>query len=202
MVLWLRMCSKNGRIYHFLWRLCMRNINCKWKAAKYIYWQNILRQMWNYHIIVVVFSCIFRRGVLDTTLCDKVCQWRAAGWWFSPGTLVFSTNKIDCHSWNIVESGIKHHNPNPNPYIFCAIESYHKNLPLKHKTLHVLDNFITLCLHGGNFRLNCVLLKYPKISFTRKVLNIFIQPVNSKISLTMYGIQYYRILFVNFFKFW
>jgi len=32
-----------------------------------------------------------RRGVLDTTLCDKVCQW------FSPGTPVSSTNKTDRH---------------------------------------------------------------------------------------------------------
>jgi hypothetical protein len=30
----------------------------------------------------------FRSGVLDTTLCDKVCQW------LSPGT---STNKTDRH---------------------------------------------------------------------------------------------------------
>jgi hypothetical protein len=37
------------------------------------------------------------RGVLDTTLCDKVCQWLATGWWFSPGTPVSSTNKTDCH---------------------------------------------------------------------------------------------------------
>ena len=39
------------------------------------------------------YSCEFEarswRGVLDTTLCDKVCQW------FSPGTPVSSTNKID-----------------------------------------------------------------------------------------------------------
>jgi hypothetical protein len=35
--------------------------------------------------------------VLDTTLCDKVCQWLATGRWFSPGTLVPSTNKSDCH---------------------------------------------------------------------------------------------------------
>ena len=34
-----------------------------------------------------------RRGVLDTTLCDKV----AAGLWFSPGTPVSSTNKTDYH---------------------------------------------------------------------------------------------------------
>ena len=35
-----------------------------------------------------------RRGVLDTTLCDKVCLWLATGQWFS---LVSSTNKTDCH---------------------------------------------------------------------------------------------------------
>jgi hypothetical protein len=34
-------------------------------------------------------------GVLDATLCDKVCQWLATGRWFSPGTLVSSTNKTD-----------------------------------------------------------------------------------------------------------
>jgi len=33
------------------------------------------------------------RGVLDATLCDKVCQWLATGWWFSPGTLVSSTTR-------------------------------------------------------------------------------------------------------------
>ena len=38
-----------------------------------------------------------RRGVLDTTLCDKVCQWLVADRWFSPGTWVSSTNKADCH---------------------------------------------------------------------------------------------------------
>jgi hypothetical protein len=32
-----------------------------------------------------------------TTLCDKVCQWLAAGHWFSPGTPVSSTNKTDRH---------------------------------------------------------------------------------------------------------
>jgi hypothetical protein len=41
------------------------------------------------------------RGVLDTTLCDKVCQWLEGGLWFSPGTPVSFTNKTDCH--NIAE---------------------------------------------------------------------------------------------------
>ena len=38
-----------------------------------------------------------RQGIVDTILCDKVCQWFATGWWFSPGTSVSSTNKTDCH---------------------------------------------------------------------------------------------------------
>jgi hypothetical protein len=38
-----------------------------------------------------------RQGVLDTTLCDKVCQWLAAGLWFSLGIPVSTTNNTDCH---------------------------------------------------------------------------------------------------------
>ena len=46
-------------------------------------------------------------------VCDKVCQWLAPGRWFSP---VSSTNKTDRHdiTENIVESGVKHDDPNPN----------------------------------------------------------------------------------------
>jgi hypothetical protein len=46
-----------------------------------------------------------RRGVLDTTLCDQVCQWLATGRWFSPDTQVSSTNKTDHH--NITEILLK-----------------------------------------------------------------------------------------------
>jgi hypothetical protein len=35
--------------------------------------------------------------VLDATLCDKVCQWLAAGRWFSPDTLLSSSIKTDRH---------------------------------------------------------------------------------------------------------
>jgi hypothetical protein len=37
------------------------------------------------------------RVVLDTTLCNEVCQWFAASLWFSPCTPVSSSNKTDCH---------------------------------------------------------------------------------------------------------
>jgi hypothetical protein len=61
----------------------------------------------------------------------KVCQWLVAGRWFSPGTPVSSTNKTDHHdiTEKNVESGIKHHNPYPNPRrglswgIQCHIDS-------------------------------------------------------------------------------
>ena len=36
-----------------------------------------------------------RWGVLDTTSCDKVCQWLTAGQRFSPCTAVSSTNKTE-----------------------------------------------------------------------------------------------------------
>ena len=44
-------------------------------------------------------------GVLDTTICDKVCQCLATGRWFSMGTLVSSINKTDHH--NITEILLK-----------------------------------------------------------------------------------------------
>ena len=50
-----------------------------------------------YHHLCCEFEPCSWQGVLDTTLCDKVCQWLAAGLWFSPGTLVSSTYKTDCH---------------------------------------------------------------------------------------------------------
>ena len=48
----------------------------------------------------VVSSNPPRRSVLDTTLCDKVCQWLTAGQWFSLGSPVSSTNKTDRHDIN------------------------------------------------------------------------------------------------------
>ena len=55
------------------------------------------------------YSCEFEsrswRGVLNTTLCDKVCQWLAAGRWFSQGSPFSFTNKTDRH--NITETLLK-----------------------------------------------------------------------------------------------
>ena len=45
------------------------------------------------YAISVYHSNPLRRGVLDTSFFDKVCQLR----WFSPGTPVSSTHKTDSH---------------------------------------------------------------------------------------------------------
>jgi len=50
-----------------------------------------------YHHSNCEFKSCWWRGVLDTTLCDKVCQWLATDRWFSLGTPVSSTNKTGCH---------------------------------------------------------------------------------------------------------
>ena len=53
--------------------------------------------------------------ILDTTLCDKVCQWLTTGRWFSLGTPVSSTNKAYRHDIHeiLLKVTLKHHKPNP-----------------------------------------------------------------------------------------
>jgi hypothetical protein len=65
-----------------------------------------------YSMTFVVFVQSSWWGVLDTTLCDKVCQWLAGGQWLFPDTPVFQPIKHwpPRYNWNIVVSGIKHHN--------------------------------------------------------------------------------------------
>jgi len=43
----------------------------------------------------------YHHYALDTTLCDKVCQWLATDRWFSPGPLVSFTNKTVWYNSNI-----------------------------------------------------------------------------------------------------
>jgi hypothetical protein len=54
-------------------------------------------------------------GVLDTTLCDKVCHVLAAGRWFYPGTPVSSTNKTDHHYITDILLKVALNTINPNP---------------------------------------------------------------------------------------
>ena len=55
-----------------------------------------------YHCNSCEFDNRSWRGILDTTLCDKVCQWLAAGRWFSPGIPVSFTHKTDSQETEIL----------------------------------------------------------------------------------------------------
>jgi len=73
------------------------------------------------------------RCVLDTTLCDKVCQWLATGQWLSQGTPISSTV---CHDITeiLLNVVLKHNNLNePLPIILTQIWRLHMDddLPLQ-----------------------------------------------------------------------
>ena len=80
-------CSSRGKqmIAVILIRLCANRNNV------------ITDDYWKKHGISPQFVPRSWRGILDTTLCDNVCQWLAAGRWFSPGIPISSTNKADHH---------------------------------------------------------------------------------------------------------
>ena len=63
------------------------------------------------------------RGVLDTTLYDKVCQCLTIGQQFSPGTLVFSTNKTDRHDTSeiLLKVTLDTINLNFNSYAYISL---------------------------------------------------------------------------------
>ena len=68
-----------------------------WSYCSWIYNYNVPMQSVPSTTKVVKYEPRSWRGILDTTLSDKFCQWLATGWWFSPGMPVSSTNKTDRH---------------------------------------------------------------------------------------------------------
>ena len=69
-----------------------------WRKPEYLEKTTDLSQSCECRILLM-------RGVLNTTLCDQVCQWLVAGRWFSQGTPVSFTDKTKCH--NITEIKLK-----------------------------------------------------------------------------------------------
>jgi hypothetical protein len=85
-----------------LWNLCAYTISIihfQGPSWSWSYGSCIYNYLFNQYLspITLWVRIPLRRGVLDTTLCDKVCQWLATGLWFSPGTPVSSINKTDRH---------------------------------------------------------------------------------------------------------
>ena len=61
----------------------------------------------------------------NTTLHDKVCHWLATGrWWFSPGTLVSSTNKTDSHDITDILLKVVLNTIHPHPLLNFLINSF------------------------------------------------------------------------------
>ena len=115
--------GSNCVIDHWLWDLCLKyiklsggNLKIKTHLINFNWLLNISfisrgpSWLWSYGSWIYNYLCNqcispltlwvripVRRGVLDTTLCDKVCQCLAAGQWFSLGTPVSSTNKTYLH---------------------------------------------------------------------------------------------------------
>ena len=54
-------------------------------------------------------------------ICDKVCQWLPTGRWFSPGTLVSSTNKTDRHDIAEILLKVVLNTINHNPYVYVLV---------------------------------------------------------------------------------
>jgi hypothetical protein len=73
----------------------IRGPSCSWSYGSWIY--NYLYNQCLSPLMLWV-RILLRRGVLDTTICDKVCQWLVAGRWLSLVTLVSSNNKTDRYS--------------------------------------------------------------------------------------------------------
>ena len=67
-------------------------------------------------VVGFITTYAYHYELLNTTLCDKACQWLTAGLWFSPGTPVSSTNKTDRHDITeiLLKVALKYYNPNPS----------------------------------------------------------------------------------------
>ena len=77
------------------------------------------------------------RSVLDTTLCDKVCHW------FSPGTLVSSTNNTDRHHLAEILSKVAMNILIPNSLNTGNIDFlHHKHCSTESPTTHCLFRLI------------------------------------------------------------
>ena len=87
--------------YFTEWTRWNKNISFTWKGLSWSWFYG----SWIYNYLCNLclsplklwVRTLLRRSVLDTTLCDTVCQWLAEGRWYSRWTPVLSTNKTDSH---------------------------------------------------------------------------------------------------------
>ena len=95
---------------------------------------------------------LLRWSVLDTTLCAKVCQWIAAGQWFSLVTPVSSTNKTDHHDLTEILFKVALNNIKPNQSIRIEEVSF----SIQVFELHILNKWSALEASQGQKKNMCV----------------------------------------------
>jgi hypothetical protein len=102
-------------------------------------------------------SCEFkslRRNLIDTKICDKICQWLAAGRWFSP---VSSNNKTDLHYITeiLLKVALNTITPNPNNkytnQLYCRLWHCWRKPEKTSDLPQVTDKFYHIFLYRLNF---------------------------------------------------
>ena len=136
-----------------------------WSHGSWIY-NYLFHQCLSSHTLWVRIP--LRRCVLNTTCCDKVCQWLAAGQWFSP---VSSTNKTDLHDITEILLKLALNIINPIP-------TYEKKKLVCLKNINVKKRIVPKCYHFSKY----VLCNSPKFYFTLSDL-----PIKRKIKDTMHS---------------
>jgi hypothetical protein len=143
----------------------------------------------------VVSSNHLRRSVLNTTLCDKDCQWLAAGRWAFPGIPVSFTDKIDRH--DITEILLK------VALISIILIAPNQNIiantafPHQYASTEVTEYFLGRCWHlPKNFlkdRRFCKLLTYYfSMQNTMTLLKVWIQTAKFSIGYELWNINSIR----------
>jgi hypothetical protein len=79
-----------------------------------------------YHHLSYEFEPHSWQGVLNTTLCDKACQWLATGQWFSLGTPISYAIKTERHDITeiLLKVALKTIYQNQNQTMFVIVMPY------------------------------------------------------------------------------
>ena len=131
------------------------------------------------------------RDILDTTLCDTVCQWLAVGRWFSPGTPVSSTNKTDCHDITEISLKVALDTITIAPKLLQPLHVHVDSDLFVARYIKRLDCLKSFPL-GDIARYNCECSQCVTISWTDQT--VWVSENDSTISWTVYIVRLYRII--------
>jgi hypothetical protein len=110
-----------------------------WSYGSWIY--NYLYSISAYTITTKVVSSNPANGEVYSI---HYCQWLTAGWWFSPGTLVSSTNKTDRHNITEILLKVAFNTIKPKPNCKSIQKSYYINIYI---SVSLIGNDIQIIKH-------------------------------------------------------